>query len=1188
MNIALLVASENYTDPKNKLTSPSKDIELLKSSLEEYCKYDRYDLLMIEDGKPQTGTKQEIKALFSLFSGMDIENLLFYFSGHGSYEVGNDSFLCLNDNERLGIKEVAEWINIISPKSSYIIVDACQAGSGMTDRYDGFANDDSHGFFGIFASTPTTSAYANCHISFFTKTFCDALDVYSNYTNNSLSIAKIYEYIHNIFKTKGISQRISIQQVQKDVQAFAHWNKPIPYCDAPIVDPCYIERSDETILIDNLLSKKTLLLCGDTKVGKTYLSLSLAKKLWKQGYDFIRTGNLDKARGFLSLTDHPRICLLDDPYGAWKTLSDSDRHKEVSDIIINKPVTNLLIITSRKDIVLEIFGSNNLSKCKEGTLIWQEIDSEKEILLEFWYNYAFSISLSEGIINSYIEYLSSSENELTVGNLKTISAMSKDDIEQKTLQDIVHLSQIEASEQAGIYINKNPEIWNICSILALTCSTIDGVTYNDIRFILYNEFDYPSIEVRRDSNIGVSSLSSKPKVPEYQNLLEIEEPINRNILWLEQQNVIKITGEIITFTHPYHQEVCIYMLSNLNERRINILIGYLYNSLNCLNPNAAFACSKNIKYINSPEEKLCKALVDIPMAYFHKPIYPKVRDSVLQYLADEEFSMSPQETEEFAQMIADASPLYIDWNKDIPFYGEFSLIHDLELDQLIFDEYVHGVEIVNRKAFLSPKFLNQLLLYHLKDKVPFEQNLFEKAIMAEEGFLRSAAVKYLFDYLNEIEDKLFFQLLTVHKHFLLPDSSYDAVELCFNNLHKVNIKLKGVFKELISDIFKHSNYCLRCSRFILHFSCDYDGRRINWRNFNDEQQLELWKVWQDVFPIFLSNMHPKPASYLMSGRYSSMLMDFVKKVTPEEYIAIFESILQFYKLQINSDSFARHTDQLTAISLAIEVTKNFPEARKEIITDIFGLNNDYATYHLISVCLVYWKYLRVDEKEIVKLLVNTDNKSAAVALFYHSCPIELLNCITKNNSLKFDNVEDILSSFDSNLLNCCIDVFTEKYMLTQYYWDCYKKNTFASKCLIYLFSNEDKRMYEIATALLSHNLMTVNLWFKVCESTLYINELAKSLSDLYDLGYNIKNYDKYWISLFVKFHTDGRENEFAEYFFYACIRLLKKIPATSMKNLEKQFSKFLISYYNSTLYEDIFNNLEKKVEEDEEVRIFNS
>lgn len=540
MNIAILVASENYENPDYKLSAPSKDVELLISSLSEYCKYDTYIPFLIKDGDPPTGVKLQIKHVINSFINKDVKNLLFYFSGHGYYEAGKDSFLCLNDNEYLGIREVAEWVNSLSPQSSYIIVDACQAGNKVIDKYSEFTKDDSLGFFGIFASTPTTSAYANPNISFFTKTFCDALDNYSNYTNNELSASKIYEYIHNIFKTRSITQRISIQQAQKDVQAFAFWNKPVPYCNAPIVDASYIERSDESSHINNLLNKKTLLLCGDTKVGKTYLSLSLAKKLWKIGYDFMQTNDLDKARNFLSLTDHPRVCLLDDPYGAWKTQSDSDRHKTVLDIILNKPNSNLLIVTSRKDIVLEIFGCNNLEKCKEGSLNWQEIDSEKEVLLESWCNYAYSVDLNEGIINAYIEYLSSPMNILTIGNLKAISSMPKEDIEQKTLQDIVHLSHIEASEQAGKYLNRSPQIWNICSILALTCNTIDSVTFDDIRFILYNKIKYPSIEVRKESNLKTSSLFYEPQMPEYKKLIEIDKEINRDILWLEQQNVIQI------------------------------------------------------------------------------------------------------------------------------------------------------------------------------------------------------------------------------------------------------------------------------------------------------------------------------------------------------------------------------------------------------------------------------------------------------------------------------------------------------------------------------------------------------------------------------------------------------------------------------------------------------------------------
>lgn len=1176
MNIAILIASENYADPDEKLTSPGKDIELLENSLKEYCKYDKYIPLLIEDGKPHAGAEQQIKDIFNGLAGEDIENILFYFSGHGRYdEDENDSLLLLNDVETLAITKIAGWIINLSPQNTCIIIDACEAGDDTIIEYDGFTDDNSLGFFGIFASTPTTYAIAYPDISLFTYAFCNALDDYSNYTNNEVSINKIYEYIYQIFRANGISQRISMQIAQKDVPAFAFWRKPVPHSKAPNVSLDYIERSDETLLIDTLLRDKTLLLCGDTKVGKTHLSLSLAKKIWKQGYEFLRTNELDAARNFLSYSDHPRICLLDDPYGSWKTLTDSNRHKIVSDIIENKPVSNLLIITSRKDIVLEINACSDLAKCSENAISWQEIHSEKGVLLKGWSIYAHRIGFNDETIEKYAEYLSSSENALTIGNLNTIvTEIPKEDIEHKSLLDIVHLSQIDAKEQAGIYLNAKPEIWNICTILALTCNTIDSVTLEDIRFILNNQPEYPSIEARNEVNFKTSTLDYTPSIPQYENLVVLDTQTNSHILWLEQHKVIEIKDEEIRFTHPYHQEVCIYILNKVSNRSINTLINYLYNSTYCLNPDAAYICSKNIRYIDLSTDELCHAVIDIPMAYLHQPKYPKVRDSIMQYLMDDKINLSAEEAEELADLIAAAASLYIYWNGDIPYYDDYSHEHMLiRQDKLTPDEYAEGIELINRNAYLSSNLINRLLLHH---GVDFKQNLFEKAVQAEEGFLRTAAIEYLFDYIDVIDNERFLELLSNNEHFLLPDSVFRTIELCFNHYPKVNDRLKAGLKAFISRILLHKNNCLRCSRLMLHFTIDYGSVNINWRDFSEEEQLELWNIWKDVFPIFLSNMGPKQASYLMTGRYSQTLMDFMKKASPDEYITLFESILQFCKLQIEADAFY-HADQLVPISLAIRTTLNLPETRKDIISNIFSLHNADLTYHLLSVCTTNWNYLRDDEKEIVKQLLEADNSAAALALFCPDCPIEILHFITKNASLGFDNIQAILSNLSADLLNCCIDIFTEKRILAEYYYNCYKENAFASQCLLYLFANENERIYEISSALLSHNLMTYKLWCEVTHSTQHINELAQSLSDLFDLGYAIKDYDKYWFVLFCKFVGDCQQDEFAKYFFYAYIRLRTKFPDTDKKSLERHFSQPVIDYYNSMDYQDLFKSILEEV-----------
>ncbi|NDV56701.1 hypothetical protein [Bacteroides sp. 519] len=689
---------------------------------------------------------------------------------------------------------------------------------------------------------------------------------------------------------------------------------------------------------------------------------------------------------------------------------------------------------------------------------------------------------------------------------------------------------------------------------------------------------YPSIEEREEKNFRTSSLFYEPKIPQYENLIEIDVDIKKQILWLEQQNVIQVNDEGIRFTHPYHQEVCIYMISNLNDRRRKVLIRNLYNSINCLNPSAAFICSKNIRYLELSDDSLYHAAIDIPIYYLHKPLFPKVRDSILQYFIEREFDMSPEETKELTELIADDSSLYIYWNEETPYYDEYSfLTHEFQQRKLTPEEYIQGISVINRNALISSKLLNQLLLHHRDNEVDFEQNLFEKAIHAEEEFLRTTAIKYLFHFLNKIDNVYIVGLLKDNKQYLLPDTSYKVVELCINNFHKVDESIKVIFKNLIFDIFQQKNNCLRCGRLMLHFTIDYGSVDIHWRDFNEEQQLELWNLWKEVFPIFISNMDPRVASYLMSGRYSRTLMDFAEKVTPEEYITIFESILCFYKLQIESCSFERE-NQLVALSLAFDITRNVPNARKDIVSDILKLDNKYTTNYLISVCTANWTYLRDDEKERIKERILADDYAAALALFCPNCPIELLHLITRNNSLNLSNIHGVLPTFSQKLLNCSIDVFTTKKILTNYYYDCYAENTFAAKFLLYLFENENERMYDISSALLSNKLMTRELWLKVSLVTQFYNELALALRDLFDLGYLIDHYGEYWLLLFTRFVAEGKSDEFVEYFFYTIFRLKSKFPATSQDEFKKLFPSMIMTYYNTEYYKETIKNISDKVE----------
>lgn len=1177
MNVAILIGTENYTDPSEKLTSPINDVELIEKYLVEYCRYTQAHIYTkkIPDGSPQRGAEKEICAIFASLPKTKIDNFLFYFSGHGGCDTSNTSFLWLNDCEKLIIEDVSRKIASLKPSKSYIIIDSCEAGSKVINTYDGFHIDDSLGFFGVFASTPTTSAYANKDISLFTKAFCDTLDNYFIYTNNEISINQIYSSIYTSFETRGISQRISIQEAQKDVQSFAFWNKAIPFSTPPKIDPIYIERSDEGNLLGQLFKDKMLLLCGDTKIGKTYLSLSLAKKLWKQGYDVLQTDTIDTARDFLSLTDHLRVCILDDPYGSWKGQVKNDRHKTISEIIQNKPLTNLLIITSRKDIILEVYACDTIDKCKEGSISFLEITSEKEMLLEAWYSYAYIKNITEGKINEFAEYINSSQNQLTIGNLKTISLMLNSDIETKSLSEIVHLAQIEASVQAGIYLNQNPSLWHICSVLALTSNTIHGINYDDLKYILNNAYEYPSFEKRKNRFDFGTSLFHKPQIPKYENQKDLTPEIIANIDWLEQQNLITVDNAIIRFTHPYHQEVCIYMMTRVLGSRIEPLINYLYNSLNCTNPDVAFLCSVNIEYVISDNPRIKQALIDIPLAYLQDPVYPKVRDSILLYFINRKISITKDEEKELAERIASGASKYIYWHEGIPFYDDFAIIHEYKLEPITKEQYDSGVRKAISKSYLSAKEINQLLLFHCNNEIDFCEDLYTRSLSAEDGFIRSAGMHYLFDYVGKIQDEYFGAMLNFSLSRLLPDAGFRSIVLSLNSLIKVDKGLKIIILEYLKKLIQDEKICLRCSTLFFHFSHDYDRDYISWHKLSEAQQKEMWKLWSEIFPVFLSNMDEGLAAYLMSGRYSHTIIEFQKNSDVNEFVKLFGAILEFSKRQLESNSFF-HTDQLVPFSLLIEVTRNMPQERGDLINEIFKIRDSYLMYYLTSVCTTLWDSCTHAEKDIIKAYSFEDKYAAALILYSPDCPVEMIHWITGNDSLKTDDIESIVSELDPDLLNCCIDVFTENKLLTNYYYNPHHKQTLSSKILTFLFAHDNERICDISATLLSFKMMDVDMWFKACKSTKHLEELAKALSTVSESGYDIVDYDNYWLFLFTKFISEGKEEEFAKHYFRATLSLL--IPNyAEIKDMPRFFSKVVFDYYNSKRFQSIWDEIEVEI-----------
>jgi hypothetical protein len=91
MNIAIILAVSNYTNAANYLPASKKDGEVIHAILTETKKYDK--ILTINNSESSARTKELLSNLFVECKGIKIDELFFYYSGHG--EFSNDEFYYL-------------------------------------------------------------------------------------------------------------------------------------------------------------------------------------------------------------------------------------------------------------------------------------------------------------------------------------------------------------------------------------------------------------------------------------------------------------------------------------------------------------------------------------------------------------------------------------------------------------------------------------------------------------------------------------------------------------------------------------------------------------------------------------------------------------------------------------------------------------------------------------------------------------------------------------------------------------------------------------------------------------------------------------------------------------------------------------------------------------------------------------
>lgn len=186
VNLAIVIAPSIYKVDAQNLPACEHDASVIDALLTETGKFS--DLLILKGELTAADTKTKLTDFVKKHSADTIEELFFYYSGHGDFD-GNEFYYILSDYQSakrnqtsLQNEELDGLIKSIRPNLTVKIVDACQSGvryikdAGSFGEFLKRTQDGRFNKFYFFASSlEDQSSYQDRDLSYFTREFVEAV-----------------------------------------------------------------------------------------------------------------------------------------------------------------------------------------------------------------------------------------------------------------------------------------------------------------------------------------------------------------------------------------------------------------------------------------------------------------------------------------------------------------------------------------------------------------------------------------------------------------------------------------------------------------------------------------------------------------------------------------------------------------------------------------------------------------------------------------------------------------------------------------------------------------------------------------------------------------------------------------------------------------------------------------------------
>ncbi len=212
MNLAIIISVSEYTDSKNNLPGCKKDADCINSILNKTSKFD--EILFINEKLSSGKVKEKLTAFISEHKSKKVEELFFYYTGHGEFQ-NNEFYYLLSDFNQdkknqtsLQNEEVDNLFRTLNPELVVKIIDACQSGkayikeAGAITKYFQKTIDRFDRCYFLNSSLKDQSSFQTDVISDFTLSFINSI---KEHDTSEIRYKDIMDFISDAFE-KNTSQ----------------------------------------------------------------------------------------------------------------------------------------------------------------------------------------------------------------------------------------------------------------------------------------------------------------------------------------------------------------------------------------------------------------------------------------------------------------------------------------------------------------------------------------------------------------------------------------------------------------------------------------------------------------------------------------------------------------------------------------------------------------------------------------------------------------------------------------------------------------------------------------------------------------------------------------------------------------------------------------------------------------------